>query len=380
MAGEAPAQPRALPVAVAPPAGLATAVTVRSTGPVALRITSPAPRDAWADLLEADADALVSQSPEWIDAMCKAGSYADASRLYETARGIRLLLPLVRRTGIWPSMYAPRASMPRAWGMGGLLIEGHATEAELNAVAADLASDPAVRTSVRPNPMHADRWAGMALRAPVAIPRLAHVLDLGDGPEAAWQGLHKDARRGVRKAERCGIEVECDNTGRLVPVFHRLLEISIERWAAQQHEPLGLARWRARRRDPLRKFERWAAALGDSMRVWVAWKDGEPAASSIVVRGKNASDTRGAMDKELAAPTGANHLLQWLAIEDAARAGCRWYHLGESGRSRGLARYKEKWGARPVPYSEYRFERLPITRADDLARGLVKRALRFRDA
>jgi lipid II:glycine glycyltransferase (peptidoglycan interpeptide bridge formation enzyme) len=244
----------------------------------------------------------------------------------------------------------------------------------------DLAREPAVRTSIRPNPLHAGLWTGARSSTSIAIPRLAHVLELGDGPETTWRGLDKDARRGVRKAERCGIEVECDATGRLVPVFHRLLELSIKRWAAHQHEPLALARWRGRRRDPMQKFERLAATLGEAMRVWVAWKDGEPAASIIVVQGRNASDTRGAMDKELAGPTSANDLLQWLAIEDAARSGCRWYHLGESGRSRGLARFKEKWGARPVPYFEYRFERLPLTRADGLARGLIKRALRFRDA
>ena len=41
----------------------------------------------------------------------------------------------------------------------------------------------------------------------------------------------------------------------------------------------------------------------------------------------------------------------------------RSYHLGESGASRSLAHFKEKFGARPVPYAEYRLERLPLTRA-----------------
>ncbi len=163
-------------------------------------------------------------------------------------------------------------------------------------------------------------------------------------------------------------------------MFHRLLQASTQRWAAQQNEPLQLARFRAGRRDPQQKFERLAASLGDAMRVWVAWKDGEPAASTIVLSGANASYTRGAMDKELAGPTHANELLHWLAIEDAIGAGCRTYHLGESGWSSGLSRFKEKLGGRPVTYSEYRFERLPLTRADRVVRSLVKRALHFKDA
>jgi lipid II:glycine glycyltransferase (peptidoglycan interpeptide bridge formation enzyme) len=116
------------------------------------------------------------------------------------------------------------------------------------------------------------------------------------------------------------------------------------------------------------------------MRVWVARHEGRPVASILVLQDGNASYTRGAMDTAAAGKLRTNELLHWLAIGDACEAGCRHYHLGESGPSSSLARFKEKFGARPVPYSEYRFERLPLTRADAAARGLVKRALRFRDA
>jgi hypothetical protein len=54
--------------------------------------------------------------------------------------------------------------------------------------------------------------------------------------------------------------------------------------------------------------------------------------------------------------------------------------MGESGRSVTLARFKEKLGAQPVDYAEYRFERLPISRADGLIRSAVKRVVGFRDA
>jgi hypothetical protein len=54
--------------------------------------------------------------------------------------------------------------------------------------------------------------------------------------------------------------------------------------------------------------------------------------------------------------------------------------MGESGTSASLARYKEHFLAQPVPYAEYRFERVPLTRADVAARSLVKRAIGFKDA
>ena len=85
------------------------------------------------------------------------------------------------------------------------------------------------------------------------------------------------------------------------------------------------------------------------------------------------------MDKEVAGPSRANDLLQHLAIEEACEAGCRYYHMGESGSSTALARFKTKFGARPHPYGEYHIERLPITALDRHARGAVKRVIGFRD-
>ena len=345
-----------------------------------LRVTSPAPRSAWLQVHEADPDALIPQSPAWVDAMCASERVEDASRLYETQHGARIILPMVRRTGVWPSRIAPQASMPMAWGMGGMVVEGEPTESEFAAIVADVASWPALRTQVRPNPIHDDHWRAAGELGAVKVPRRAHVLDLSPGADELWKSMKSEARRAVRKAERTGVEVESASGTRLVKDFYGLLELSVERWAAQQHEPLALARWRSQRRDPLEKFEQMATSLGEGMRIWVARLDGAPVAATVVLSGANVNDTRGAMDKKLIGNSCANDLIQWLTIKDACEAGCRRLHLGESGSSRSLARFKEKWGARPVDYSEYRFERLPLSRADSLARGAVKRVIRFKDA
>src|SRR5438876_910923 len=63
-----------------------------------VNISSPAPRDAWEEVLRRAPLALETQSPAWADATCAAGGFEDASRLYETANGRRLVLPLLRRS------------------------------------------------------------------------------------------------------------------------------------------------------------------------------------------------------------------------------------------------------------------------------------------
>jgi hypothetical protein len=343
------------------------------------RVITPAPRDAWQEVYQADPNALLYHAPGWVDLLCSVGRYEDASRLYQLPEGRLAILPMVRRRTI--GGIQREASFPPAWGMGGMLASGGLRGSDVAAAFADLGSRRVAQISVRPNPLTGPLWTAARPRNVLMVPRLAHVLDLEGGFDQVWRKRFTGAARtAVRKAERSGLTVECDTTGRLLPVHYELFERSLARWAAQQHEPRSLARWRGRRRDPLSKLSAMAEWLGDSCRLWVAWVGDRPAASVLVVRGPSANYTRGAMDKELAGPTRANYLLQRLAIEDACAAGCRYYHMGETGGSKPLAQFKTRFGARPYPYAEYHLETLPFTAADRALRSAVKRVLRFNDA
>ena len=350
----------------------------RSHDPV--RVTSPAPRDAWETTLASDPNAMVFHTPKWLDCICEYGGYEDASRLYELTGGRRVVLPIVRRRGRRRPL-ASEASFPPTWDPGGIVAPGGIRTGDLAAVFGDLAGRGVVRTSLRPSPFDASTWERARPPGAIVVPRLAHVLDLGGGFERVWkESFTGTARTAVRKAERSGLTVERDTSGKLVPAVYELFERSMDRWARQQHEPLPLARWRRRRQDPIRKFDLIAEMLGEACRIWLASHDGEPAAAIIVLQGGwYASYIRGMMDKELAGPTRANYLLHRLAIEEACDAGCRYYDMGESGPSESLAQFKTRFGARPHPYAEYHLERLPITTLDRHARGFVKRMIGFRD-
>jgi lipid II:glycine glycyltransferase (peptidoglycan interpeptide bridge formation enzyme) len=291
------------------------------------------------------------------------------------------LLPLVRRTG--PGGSTILQSMPPSWGYGGLVAPDGVAPDLVSMVLDDLAATPALRIRVRPNPLHADAWAEatQGRGGVTAVPAHAHVLDLDGGFEQVWKSRMKSTTRtAVRRAERCGVAVETDSTGRLVPVFYDLLLQSFDRWAHQQHEPAWLAQLRGRRRDPIDKFQAITERMGARCQVSVAWFEGQPAAATIVLRGgTNAHYTRGAMDKPLAAHTRANFLLHKTAIEDACASGCRFYHMGESGTSTSLSHFKTRFGAQPCGYAEYWIERVPVYRADRALRGLVKRVIGFRD-
>jgi hypothetical protein len=344
-----------------------------------VHVTSPAPPKLWESVLAADPDALVSHTPAWMDLMCRCSGYDDASRLYELPTGRQLVVPMARRRPLLGSL-ATEASLPMSWGMGGIVAPGGVQPADVAAVLSDLARQNVARTSLRPNPIQGEMWNAAVPPGAIAIPRLAHVLALEGGFARVWkERFTGTARTSVRKAERSGLTVERDTSGRLVPVLYQLFERSVERWAEQQHEPRALALWRAHRRDPRRKFELMATTLRGACHMWVAWADGQPAAATVVLQAANASYAYGMMDKELAGPTQANYLLQQLAIEEACDVGCRHYHMGESGASASLGAFKARFGANAYRYAQYHLERLPITTLERGARGIVKRIIGFRD-
>ena len=273
-------------------------------------------------------------------------------------------------------------SMPFAWGIGGLLADGPVSADLISLVVDDLVSSRPLRVHLRPNPLQAEEWAtAMAGRPDVVVrPARAHVLDLSGGFDEVWRTRFRPTTRTqVRRAQNMGVEVVTDTTGRLVPEFYELLRRSTDRWARRQHEPLALARLRRARRDPVEKFEAIAAFLGEACQISVARFQGRPAAAILVLRGRNAQYTRGAMDESLAGPLQANRLLHKTAIEAACRAGCASYHMGESGASDGLSQFKSRFGAQPHPYAEYWIERLPLTRADQSVRRAAKRVVGFRE-
>jgi hypothetical protein len=336
-------------------------------------------REAWTQALAIDEDALVSQTPAWMDCVCSSGRYEDATRVYRTDDGRALILPLARLCV--PKPVSAVSSMPFAWGTGGLVSSGGPVQADdLACVIADLLDERLLLAAVRPSPTAADAWAPAVPDGAVRIPHMSQIVPLAGGFDTVWRAFSSSVRSNCRKAVRRGVSAERDDTGRLMPVFDGLYRRCVDRWARQQHEPRWLAHWRSRHRDPVEKFQSVAAHLGPACHVWVAWRGGEPIASVVVVaHGRQSTMWRAVIDKDACRGTGATELLHQLAFEEACENGYRFCHLGDSAPSSSLAHNKRGFGAREAWYYGYRFERLPVTAVDQFARRQVKKVVGFRD-
>ncbi len=341
-----------------------------------VEILSPAPRDLWQKAISPQSGALLSHTPLWLDTICAVDGWADASRLYMWPSGKYLVLPMVgKRIG---GLTTIEDSFPPGWGFGGVISSGNITSDELAIVMADLTSSRhSFRLHMCPNSLQGDAWSQVIPAGnwrTIVRQRNAHVIDLEGGTNAVWNRLSQSARRNIRKAQKQGVEVECDTTGRLLGVFEELWLLSTQRWAAQYDEPVWLTRMRARHFNPAKRWPQIAKRTG-GVAIWLARSHGEPAAAIVILRGPNDHYTRGAMRKDLAGPTRANALLQWLAIQDACQRDVRWYHMGQSGIASDdpVGVFKESFGARAYAFPEFQMEQLPVTYLTGLARASAKR-------
>ncbi|HEY5981741.1 MAG TPA: GNAT family N-acetyltransferase [Microlunatus sp.] len=307
-------------------------------------VVSPAPRAAWGAVLDSDPGATALQTPDYLEAVLAGTGGRDASRLYLLPDGRRLVLPLVQQR-LLPGL-SLLADFPGGFGHGSVLATGGLRASDVRHVVRDLRGR-AVSTRLGGGHHTAEQWRAGLTRGASAEPRRVDVIDLSPGWEQVYEGgFSRSARYNVRKAERAGVEVECDATGRLISVFYRLYLDWVERWVPRSGLPASVARYSALRQEPRRKFDAVAAALGDKCRVFVAWHQGRPVASCItLVHSQHAIGWRSYSIKELAAPVCANNLVQARALADAAASGCQFFDLGQSGETASLLSYKRSLGA-----------------------------------
>ena len=280
---------------------------------------------------------------------------------------------MVLMRSIFPG-FNRQISLPNGWGVGGAISTQQFTDEDANTVYADLSHQPLLQSVIHPSPHQSPVWEAVFPRGAPFIQHISHILDLTGGFSTVWERrFHSTTRTAVRKAERSNLTVEIDSTGKLNRVFYDMFNDWSIRRGRDRHLPTWLARWSNQHREPFSRFEQISARMGDACRIYVASLDSQPVAASILlVFGNDAFFYRGTSLRELANPVRANDLLQCMMIQAACEAGCRYYHMGESGGVESLMRFKSGFGAVPTPFREYSIERLPITAASIQKNRLMK--------
>ena len=160
-----------------------------------------------------------------------------------------------------------------------------------------------------------------------------HQLDLRPNLDEIFDGFHRNCvQRKLRRAHREALGYEEGNSESLLAKFYSLLVLTRRR---HQLAP-----------QPIAWFRNLIACLGDSLKIRVASKNGEPVASILTLRYKETMVYKyGCSDKRFS-NLGGMHLLLWKAIEEAKKDGLTSLDLGRSDWDNpGLLAFKDRWGA-----------------------------------
>jgi hypothetical protein len=150
--------------------------------------TGPAARHTWEAVLPTDPTVPAFQTPAWLDAICAATSYEDATCAYRTEDGRSMVLPVVRR--VLPGPLSFVGSLPVGWGTGGLVSsDGMISSEDVVGVVADIRRRAGLRITVQ-------------------------TLDLAGGFDDVWhERVSAAARRACATAERSNLRVEARHAG-----------------------------------------------------------------------------------------------------------------------------------------------------------------------
>jgi len=170
----------------------------------------------------------------------------------------------------------------------------------------------------------------------IAAPYGSYVLDLNQPEDALWTNLHSKHRNVVRNAQKKGVEIRSGLEH--LDTAYDLIQSTLKR------SKLGFMS-RA-------SFQRFVAALGDNVRIYVADFQGDPQGCAVIpFSGYSAYYLYGGSAAEPV--SGAMNLLQWEAIRWFRELGVKHYDFvgarinpEKGSKQDGLRMFKERFGGR----------------------------------
>jgi serine/alanine adding enzyme len=186
--------------------------------------------------------------------------------------------------------------------------------------------------------------------------KLRMVLELPDHPDKLWKALDAKVRNQTRKATKAGLRVETGGV-EFLDAFYAVF--------AQNMRDLGSPVHRA---DLLRGLFREFAS---DVRLVMVFKDDLPVGGAIVLRFGDLVEVPWASSRREYFRDCPNNLLYWEILRQCCEQGVRAFDFGRSTRESGTFRFKEQWGAVPVPLY-WQFALPPHTTAPDPTHSSLK--------
>src|SRR5579883_3408268 len=194
-----------------------------------------------------------------------------------------------------------------------------------------------------------------------------HVVDLEHGEASLFKRLGSAVRRGIRKAERSGLQIEFSAEPAAMKEFYKLHCITRRRHGVPP--------------QPWRFFERIAATIMPRGHGFVATarSGNKPVAGAVFLQFGDEVVYKYAASDYDSQQLRANNLVLWTALKRYAANGFKKLHLGRTSLSNeGLRRFKLGFGAseEKVQYFKYDFRKESFIGDTDRSSGWSSRFFR----
>jgi len=163
-------------------------------------------------------------------------------------------------------------------------------------------------------------------------------LQLPSTSEDLWRSLAAKVRSQIRRPEKEGMYARIGREDEL-DSFHNVFCVNMRDLGTPVHSRL--------------LFKNILAEFPGSTWICCVYKDKEPVAAGFLVGFKERLETPWASSLRRHNRYGPNMLLYWTVLKLACDKGFRFLDFGRSTPGEGTYRFKQQWGAKPVPLYWY---------------------------
>jgi hypothetical protein len=313
----------------------------------------------WLSFIAAHPDGSIYHHPGWLQALAAENGAKCVTLACENAQGELLaLLPLIRTRGaplrIGGLLTDPRlSSLPRTPLAGPLSVNRVATAAVLQTAVDQTRKEPGAHLQLKTQNPGFEALVDGLVRKPW---RLSYVLRLPEPNETLRAGNSRSRRHhvkwAVKKATELGVQVRpAEKEEELRSWYELYLHTMRRNGFPPRPYRLFATMWKQLHPRGMMQLLLAEQHQMGSKRLL--------AGSVLLMFGQTVSYAfTGCRQKDFSLHP--QDLIQWTSLNDASKAGFRWYDFGEVPEDHpGLINYKSKWGAEPKPLYHYYYPAPP---------------------
>jgi hypothetical protein len=294
----------------------------------------PATATEWDSLIEADSQAVFSQTRFWYEIWSHYSPIRPQAWILELRDAPPLLIPCA-----WsPSI----RGMQKLWtssvnGIGGPVGSFHLELEQEEQMLQALTRACGRNLTITLNPYH-QHWQAKDLVQTAHV----HAIDLRLGFEKVVQGFSSHHLRHSKAARKKGVEIFSARHAEDWDAYYGLYEDSLLRWGEM-----------AAGSYPLSLFQAFYASKHPGIKLWLARVQGQIISGALCFyQHRHVCYWHGSGLKAFF-KTGAGHLLHHEILQNAFQQGYHWYDMNQSRGIENVIRFKEGFGAQKISLSEF---------------------------